>query len=516
MRKNKKDTERSRRNLPAPKPTREEKTIKIVKKTEFVQKDEFHNAEDPMPNVTLHDINKAKKQEKKLTEQQELEAQLEEENSRKKIVLTQSENEENEDVEEAVPEIKVTAGNGKKKHRHKKNDDEDIVNITDIRAVRRHEKAKKQIKKLIAVGVVLILGVSMYVTKDMWVPKLEGILDKPHTTIVNDGKVKKGNFPLKFDESTVNSIEHLSDSIVRVDDNHIVFYNEDGTTISNQSHNFKHPVIAKSTKRVLVYDYGGKNFSVLNKKSQIYTKSLSSVIMLAAVAPNSYVAVVTQSEKYASVLTVYDESGSEIYQWSSTQRIYSVDFNKSGDGCYVSTFSSVNGGLKSVVHSLSFDTTKEKLKSVQLDSLVLSVTKNSSNEYWVVGDTSFYRLDNKGEIVENYEYSGQLIDYACGDNAACVALKGISSNSGKLVFFRADDNTGKPTAEKTTSSLPKKLKYEKNTFILLGNKNAESYNIKGNKLSTANISSDYVDFTFLNANMYLLGYREINKISFET
>ena len=49
-----------------------EKTIQIVKETEFIQKDEFNNAEEPMPDVTLRDI-------KQKIKQQEKEARLEQE-----------------------------------------------------------------------------------------------------------------------------------------------------------------------------------------------------------------------------------------------------------------------------------------------------------------------------------------------------------------------------------------------------------------------------------------------------
>lgn len=63
----------------------------------------------------------------------------------------------------------------------------------------------------------------VYASRGVWVPKLEGILDRPHATIVNDGKKQSGNFPLTFDESSVNVIKQLSDGIVRVDDRNIAF-----------------------------------------------------------------------------------------------------------------------------------------------------------------------------------------------------------------------------------------------------------------------------------------------------
>ena len=51
---------KSRRRKKNP-PTKEEKTIRITKQTDFVQRDEFHGAEEPMPNVTFREIKRLRK-----------------------------------------------------------------------------------------------------------------------------------------------------------------------------------------------------------------------------------------------------------------------------------------------------------------------------------------------------------------------------------------------------------------------------------------------------------------------
>ena len=47
---------------------KEEKTIRITKETEFVQRDEFHGAEEPLPNVSLREIKRKKRVEQKAAE----------------------------------------------------------------------------------------------------------------------------------------------------------------------------------------------------------------------------------------------------------------------------------------------------------------------------------------------------------------------------------------------------------------------------------------------------------------
>lgn len=500
---------------------KEEKTIRITKETEFVQRDEFHGAEEPLPNVSLREIKRKKRVEQKAAErerEQELKKQAEE--SRSKIVLSSSEDipEESEEIvfEEGQEEEPVKAEKKAKRAEKKKKAEEDS-NVTDIRAARKKEKQKKRIRKFIVLGVVAAFGVSVYATKDIWVPKLEGILDKPHATIINDGKTESGNFPLTFDESSVNVIKSLTDSVMRIDDRHIVFYDEAGEEISNSSHSFAHPVARVSGKRVLAYDSGGNSFVVMNKKGEIYSKETESAILLADISPNSSVAVVTQTEKYAAVLTVYDSSGAEIYQWCSTRRILDISFTEDGSGCYISTFSSKGGSLKSVIHYVSFDSTEELMKSETLETLAVAVERNDNGDYWVVGDTCFYKLDSDGKILLQYEYPGELSDYALSETTASVAFDGIQRKTGSLAIFRSDSEDNNPSnVVYTQSGLPKKLAVYNKKIILLSEDDIEAYDSSGNLLATAAVSSEYLDFAYLNDSIYFLGLKEINKIGFET
>ena len=126
------------------------------------------------------------------------------------------------------------------------------------------------------------------------------------------------------------------------------------------------------------------------------------------------------------MLTVYDSSGAEIYQWSSSRRILDISFDKDGSGCCISTFSSSGGALRSVIYYVTFDSTKEKMKSEQLETLAVAVQRNDNGDYWVVGDTCFYKLDSNGKILMQYEYPEELSDYALTDTTAAVALTAYS------------------------------------------------------------------------------------------
>lgn len=536
MKKLNKDTKK-RRNSKKKNPSRVEKTIKVVKERDFVQRDDFNNIDDPMPDETYRDIMRKRKQIEK--ENEELNKAVlnddyvdAKENIQRNITLSKSdsnqtdddifyadddETEDDETVEDDESEKEKQKKEKKKKKNIKKFEKETSGTVTDIREARKKEKSKKRLKKIILIGVVCIFAAGVYATKELWVPKLEGILDRPHDTIINDGKTLEGNFPITFDENSVNTISYIDNLVLRVDDNHITLYDENGEVTTSFSHNYADPIVKVAGKRMLVYDNGGNNFEILSKKNQIFEKSVDEQILYASIANNSNVAVVTQTEKYASVLTVYDNNGSEIYTWSSNQRVLNVSFTSDGSGCYISTFEASGGSMKSKIHYITFDSTEEIMQSDTLDTLALDVSLNDNDDFWVVGDTKFYKLDNQGKILLEYEYTNELVDYAVSDTCAAVVFNGVQRKSGCLAVFSSDAETSTPdNVLYTEGGSPKKLKINSNRIVLLKANEIQAYDKTGNLLATATVSSEYVDFTFLNENVYFLGYRKINKISFAT
>ncbi|MBR1423618.1 MAG: hypothetical protein IJ571_09300 [Ruminococcus sp.] len=419
--------------------------------------------------------------------------------------LTEAHDEEDEPDEEEADE-EEPAQRKKKKSK-----------VTDIRSARKKEKMRRHIKTYIALIIIAVFGLVVYFTRDSWVPKLEGILDKPHATIINDGKTAEGNFPISFDETSVNSIEPFSDCFIRVDDHHIIFYDEAGNVLSSQSHTFANPVVQTAGKRVMVYDNGGNSLTVMNKKGELFSKEIDSSILLAQIGNNSNVAVITQNEKYEAVLTVYDADGNEIYKWQSYKKVIDISFDEDGEGCFITTFRAENGLLDSYITYVEFDKEEPVMTSNGVEDLVLEAEMNDNGDYWVIGSEYFYKLDENGNQLFKYEYSGDLIDYSLTKTTASIVVKGVGKGRGTLTIFRSDSDSDNPNSViYTDSGTPKKLHSSGSMSILLSENSIDAYDKAGNLLATAGVSSDYVDFAFLNDNVYFLDVREINKIGFKT
>ena len=387
------------------------------------------------------------------------------------------------------------------------------ASATDLRSARKEHKRKKLLKRLLIVFVLLGIAAAVFALRGKWLPKLKGIFDKPHGLIVNDGKLAAGNFPLTLSDNGTAKLYTCDDMFVSVDDSAAKFYDISGNLINTVQHTLAHPSACVSGKKMLIYENGGNSFELLNVKGEIYKKKLDDTLLLAAFE-DDLIAVVTSTVKYDSSLTVYDTEGNEIYKWASNKRIMSLDINDDGSGCFISTFTSENGQTKSTVTELDFSSEGETMNSKELDTLVLSVQKNASNDIWAIGDTRLYKLDKTGDVIDSFEYKGELCAYSSNERVCSVAVSSVRRGASQLMIWDSDDAELTGDVEVVSGRIKALICNDENVFML-SEHSAECYDFNAQLTATAAVSNDYVDFVYLEDSLIFIGYRDINKIEFK-
>ena len=299
-------------------------------------------------------------------------------------------------------------------------------NISNIEEYRKKRKKKKRRKRLIAFLVIFLLLAAAAVTgwfftRSNW---NGGGSDTEDTASVDTG-IRANGYPIAVGGSSPLDIRLCGKSIFLLTKNSIVAFNDKGKEIYNAHHGYSNPVIAVSSKRVLTYDRGGYQFRVDSNKSRMGSKELSEKIVCGAVSSAGYAAVVTQTERYTIRLTVYDAAMQELLNWSvSDQVITGVSFNEESSACVVSAYSVENGRTGSVVYELGLkDEEPERFRTRLEDCMVLSAAYKAGGNIGIVTDKKTFVLDSRGEIREEWEYTGELTSF---DNR---------SESGILVFL---------------------------------------------------------------------------------
>lgn len=385
---------------------------------------------------------------------------------------------------------------------------------TDLNSVRKNERSIRNLKKILAVLIVVFVGLGIYVTYPKWLPKLEGIFDKPVSTITNDGELEDGNFPLEQDDASVK-IYAVKNSLLAAESHTLTFYDENGKERGSYNHAFSTPVARVSGKRVLVFDSGKTDFKIYNKGGEVYSKSAENDILTASLGEDGTAAVLVSSEKYPTTLLIYDSEGKLIYRYNCTHRIMSAAVDPDGSGCYVTTFASENGEVYSQVRRIDFDSSDEKMISEKLNCLALDCVENSAGNITVVGDSAIYTLDGDGKVISSAAYDGDLTAYAMDEDCTAVSLSGTVKNSGKLIIAQADAKSDESYRVISDTEDVSALEITDKRIIMISPTQALAYTFNGTLAAKATLTREYYGCTYINSGLYLISKHGIDKMAFK-
>lgn len=393
--------------------------------------------------------------------------------------------------------------------------------VTDVSMLRKNRKKKKAlsfIKKLIIIAVIAGAAAAIVFTKDIWYPKLDGILTKIPAK-ENSVELAGGEFPISIEGGASYNLLSLDNSIAIVDDSHFFVYNDNGKLIYSAQHTFSRPIMTAFNKKALLYDLGGKSFGLYSKYKNVYSKSTEEPILLARLGSNDIAAVVTKSEKYPSVLMVYDASGKNIFNYRSVSRIIDITFNSDSSGCYITSIGTRGGFIVSNILYYRFDKVDYDGKgnpvpiwqTDDLQTLALSVRRYGENNIIMFGDTMCAYYDENGNFTDSYEYKRQLVDYSSDGNVAAMIFRNDERRSSDLVII--DCLTG-TISEKNLGYEVLNVQVNGNTVYMQSRDGIESCTADGEPLSSVKLDTDYKDFCRVGSYIYLLGYDEINRIDY--
>ena len=397
----------------------------------------------------------------------------------------------------------------------KKKPADETVDMEDFRRQRNKLKSRKRTKRLIILLAVAAVAAGIFFTRGLWIPKLEGILDKPHETIVNDSTEQAGNFPLDTGDSTVRQLTRLDGSIVSADASHITTYDTNGKLRESIYHGCGSPEVRSSGKRMLCFDFGGTGFKLYSKSGLMFEKQMNGTVLLGNIASNGNVAVVTEDSRYVVSVNVYDKNGEDIYRWSNGDRVLDVCFTGDGSGLIVTTFGASGGKLSSVIHRIDMTRSGSVTDSDRIDGFILRTCETKDGNIWAVGEDRLWMLSQNCRSLAGYEFTTEPVSFDLCAESACVACSNISGGNSVYVFS-ADNPELKPKIiESSTGSIKKVRCFDGMAFVLSSDK-LDAYGADGSLVSTAAVSNDHSDFVYSENAAYFIDRHEISKLIFKT
>ncbi len=391
--------------------------------------------------------------------------------------------------------------------------------VTDISELRKKRQAKKTKNLIIRVFIVmLICGVVVIAvfTKDIWYPSLNGIITSiPESIPAEQGtaELAEGRFPIKVEGGMGYQLMNMDGALALLDDSQFHVYSEDGRLMTEKQHTFANPILCVSHGKALIYDEGGREFSLESKYKTIYSNTADDVIYLACLSKSDYAAVVTKSDKFLAMLKIYDNNGDDIFTYYSyDSRIINVTFNDSSTGCIVTVVTAEGGVLMSKMIRFDFTDTEPKWVSDAVPTLALDVRFASDGGIIMTGDTMTAGFSTDGMLMSEYTYNNPITDYDSNGNITAIITENTDIRRAELITIRGSDcGNAVVTAVGEYAGM---VFTDSDEAYILDTDGIEVFACDGTKTGQISLEDDYEDLCKSGRYIYLLGYDSINRIDF--
>lgn len=378
----------------------------------------------------------------------------------------------------------------------------------DVVALRQQRIRRRRLAKLLLGLLAVIVFIVIYINRDVWFPKLEGIGTKYQNITQNKNSDTEGNYPLSISGGVDYYTSFVGNNMFILCDMYVYIYNTDGDLKDSRQHAYSNAVMQTNASRCLLYSCNGTKFRVDNANKMLYENTLEQPILFARIGKNGYTAVVTESETYACRLCIFDANGKSVYNRECVDRL--LDVSLYDGGCVFATLGAENGEITTTLQCITFNGDDVVWASSPMPTLCMNVYALSDGGAMVIGDSSCAYYSSTGALLYSYDYTGELIDYTFSDEKAAILIKNEEQRQSQLLLF------SKIAAQPSHVSIPfiaKSVEIDDEKAYILGIKSIDGYAFNGNQTSQLAMTDSYERIMKNGKYFYLLGYDKINRIN---
>ncbi len=381
-------------------------------------------------------------------------------------------------------------------------------NTVDIVLIRQRRRRRRRMSKLLLGLLAVGLCVLVYVKRDVWFPRLEGIGSRYQNITQNEEPDAEGNYPLSVSGGVDYYTSFVGNTMFILCDMYVYIYSVEGSFKESRQHAYSNAVMETNENRCLLYSCNGTKFRVDSANKLIYENTMERPILFARIGENGNVAVVTESDTYACRLNVFDTTGKLIYSRDCVERL--LDVSLRDNGCIFATLGAENGDLVTTLQSVSFEDNETEWTSAPLTTLCMKAYALSDGGAFVIGDTKCAYYSSTGDIQSIVDYTGTLADYEFSEERAVVLLENEERRQSQLLLF--SQLAAKP-ASVSIPYIAKSVDVDEEKAYLLGSQYIESFAFSGERMAELKVSDSYEQLVKNGKFFYLLGYDKINRIN---
>lgn len=379
--------------------------------------------------------------------------------------------------------------------------------INDVSLYRKKKKKAKRIRTLIILLVIIAALIPVWIYRDTIFEPLRGIASRIQTTTT-----ESAGYPISLTGRSDYTFCSMNDSFALLSDTYLYSYNENGGQNFALQHGYVHPMAVSNSKRVMIYDKGGHDFSLFNKTSEIYKGSIGDEVIVSVFLSNSeHTAVVTSGGRYSNVIYVYDGSG----KWLYTQRfiddnVMQVAFSDDNRYIYVTRVTSDNGDIVTKLSKYDISGDGTELWSQTISDCVSLALSINSNILTVTGDSEIltYNSDS-GELIGNYSYQGTIENFDTSTSQKVFVIDDYTDDGKKLILLNEKCEI---TASVAVTADVKRIRVGDNTITVMTESDMTQYDYSLESVKKTLLTDSYSDFIKVGGSILLMGYDSLDCI----
>lgn len=312
-----------------------------------------------------------------------------------------------------------------------------MAKYKNIEEYRSKQKRKSVVKKLVML--LIVFGILLVLLNVLQVFKGSPI----NEIITNNPESSNDYFPLIIKNEQLLDIYNFGSNISLLTKTNVLTYSENGKKGTTIIHGYTNPVVREGNKHLLTYDRGGTNFRVDTPNNQIGEVKLSNQIITAQISDSGLTAVVTTHDRYASIITVYNQSLEEIYTYSVTDRINNICFSPDNKHLLASSIISPSGIISANIYELNINETTDA-NIYKIDGILpLEISYSEGSNITVVGKDAVITLNTKTKQQTTFEYKGNIQNFINSSTKETVLVtKNLLNNYSTVTVV---DTTGNAT-----------------------------------------------------------------------
>lgn len=211
-------------------------------------------------------------------------------------------------------------------------------------------------------------------------------------------------------------------------------YSAGGRELFSVNHTYGNPKLVSSSRYVLLYDVGGKQFALYNSFSEVNGAKLEYSIYGASLANTGDFALITGSEKYSSVVRVYKQNGDKYDYNFRDGYVSSISLSEDGTRLALALSFAEGSGFRTEIRLYKVGSSDYQKSTFTMNSIPYEIKIVEGGNIIAVGREGVNAFSSSMTLLGEYLSDSEIYLYHFGEDNIAVVSQTEKGNADILLL----------------------------------------------------------------------------------